>query len=655
MSANRFSRLRLYGPIALALLIFSASYLVYSQRLREANQQVLLSVSEATWMASQAEFELQRFLVAVGDHTAGRGGVDREQLVERLELLWSRLPVLVEGEDSRFVRERTNIEAIVADLEADLRAIERLLADGVGGIELRDAVDTRLRPHVAPLHDVSLHINKIAAELHFDLQRRIGLLAQNHLVALAGILGSVAILVLLLVREVRRTQRLLAEARQARQRIEHLAHHDTLTALPNRRLFQDRLEQALARWRRHGDGLALHLIDLDRFKEVNDSFGHAAGDALLREAGQRMRACLRDADTLARFGGDEFAVVQIDVNRSSDAASLAERLCEALRAPMQLGGQSVRPSGSVGIALVPNDGAEAATLLRHADLALYRSKSDGRDRYAFYAAEMDRANRDRRRLLADLAAALEEGQLAVHYQLRFAADGRATCAEALLRWAHPERGTLPASSFVPLAEESGLIVPLGGWVIETACRDCHGWRHGGDGLRLRVAVNLSPVQLDRDDVLGRAERALAATGLLPTDLEVEIAEGPLLAGDPRLLERLGALRARGVRVLLDDFGLGRSSLGALREMPLDGVKIAVALARTVTEPRGAAFYAGLTALARGLGLEVVGEGAESAAQVEAMRRLGCDQVQGFHLAPPEPAPAIAARLARRRASTVGPA
>lgn len=650
MSPTSLARLRLYGPIIVALVIFSASYLVYSQRLREANEHVLLSVGEATWMASQVEFELQRFIVAVDDYADGFAGVGRRQVSDRLDVLWSRLPVLIEGDDSRFIRERTDVEAIVRGLEGDLHAIDGLLAAGADAKALHDAVDTRLRPRVMPLHELTLGINQIGGELHTGLQRRIASLTQNHLIALAGILGSVTILVLLLVREVRRTRRLLAEAREARQRIEHLAHHDTLTALPNRRLFQDRLEQALARWRRHGDGLALHLIDLDRFKEVNDSFGHAAGDAVLREAAQRLRACLRDADTLARIGGDELAVVQIEVTRAAEAAALAERLCEALRQPIQLGARSLRPTGSIGIALVPDDGTDAATLLRCADLALYRSKSDGRDRYAFYAAEMDRANRDRRELLADLRTAHERGQLAVHYQLRFGGDGRASCAEALLRWAHPRRGVVPAASFVPLAEESGLIVPIGRWVVETACRECAAWRRLG-GPRLRVAVNLSTVQLERDDMPERIERALAAAGLAAGDLEVEITEGPLLAGDARLLDRLRQLRTRGVRVMLDSFGLGRSSLGALREMPLDGVKIAVALARSVTDPKGAAFYGGLVGLARGLGLEVVGEGAESAAQVDAMRRLGCDAVQGFHLARPEPASAIAARLARRPAPT----
>jgi diguanylate cyclase (GGDEF)-like protein len=651
MTADRILKLRLYAPIVVALAIFLASYLVYSQRLREANEDVLISISEAGWMATQAEFELQRLLLAVEDHAAGRA--DRPRVVERLEILWSRLPVMVEGVDSQLIRQRTDVDALARALEAELSAIERLLATGIDAVELREAVNTRLRPYEGPMHELSLAINRLNGELHASLQNRIAQLVRNHLVALAGIFGSVALLVLLLAREIRRTQRLLAEAREARQRIEHLAHHDTLTALPNRRLFQDRLEQALARWRRHGDRLALHLIDLDRFKEINDGFGHAAGDALLRETAQRMRDCLRDADTLARIGGDEFAVVQTDIGRTADAAALAERLCEALRPPLLIAGKSLRPSGSIGIALVPDDGIDAAALLRHADLALYRSKSDGRDRYAFYTAEMDRANRDRRRLLADLAAALDGDRLALHYQLRFDPDGRPRSAEALLRWTHPERGPVPPASLVGLAEESGMIVPIGAWVIDTACRDCAAWRAATGAPRVRVSVNLSAVQLDRDDIPARIERALAATGLAAVDLELEIAEEPLLVGELRLYERLRHLRTRGVRVLLDDFGLGRSSLGALREMPLDGVKVAVALARGVTEPDGAAFYAGVVGLAHGLGLEVVGEGAETAAQVEAMRRLGCDEVQGFHLAPPEPAAAVAARLTRRLAETAG--
>ncbi len=641
---------RRYGPIGVALAILCGGYVYFSLRLRDANEHLLRSNTEAQWMAFQTELELMRLRLASERYAFGTAPVSRDTVLERIDLLRSRLPLLVEGEDSRLMRRAPGLDELVARTEREIGAVEQLVLTRPPGPELGRAVQERLQPLVEPMHDMVLAVLHASGDIHTQIQNRIRRLSESHWVALLSVLVGMAMLVVLLVREILRTQRLLKAAAAAERHAAEMANHDALTSLPNRRLFQDRLDHALAVARRQGGQLALHVVDLDRFKEVNDRLGHVAGDMLLRVMAERMSACLRAADTLARLGGDEFAILQLDVGGPADVMALMDRLFPSIRQPLDIGGTAMRPGASIGTALSPGDGVDADTLLRHADLALYRAKSDGRDRQTFYVAEMDYAQRQRRELLADLSGALERGELSMQYQLRFAASGRPVAIEALLRWSDPARGLIPPAAFLPVVEDSALIVALGGWVIETVCRDIALWRRARGAWSLRVSVNIASAQLLRDDLPARIDRALAQAGVRPDSLELELPESAVASIGASTVARLEALRARGVRILLDHFGTGHSSIGALRELPIDGVKLAGGLTRDVHLPRGFALYEGMVRLAHGMGLRVVGAGVETEQQAEVLRRLGCDELQGFHLAEPEAAERLAERLARPQAA-----
>ena len=651
MNEGRWGTFRRYGPIVLALAVLCAGYIYFSQRLRSANDHLLSANNEAQWMAFQTELELARLRMAADRYAFGIEPISREAVLERVDLLRSRLPLLLEGDDSHLVRHASGVEELVPKLEAELAEVERLLVSRPPGPGLGAAIDARLEPMVDPVHTMVLEVLHASSALHTEIQNGIERLSESHWVALVSILIGLAMLVALLFREILRTQRLLKEAASAERLAAELANHDALTGLPNRRLFQDRLDHAIAVARRRGGRLALHLIDLDRFKDVNDRHGHAAGDALLCAMAQRMLACLRAADTLARLGGDEFAILQLDIDGPGDVSALMTRLDAAIRQPLDIGGTVLRPTTSIGTALSPGDGDDGDTLLRHADVALYRAKSDGRDRQTFYVADMDRDERARRQLLADLEEATRRDQLTLLHQLRYAADGRPVAVEALLRWADPSRGLVPPGDFLPLVEDSALIVALGAWVLDAACRESKVWR-GAHAGPPRIAVNIAGAQLVRDDLPARVEQALAQCGLTPADLEIELPESAVAAVDATMTARLEALRQRGAHILLDHFGTGHSSIGALRELPIDGIKLAGSLAADVHLPRGAALYEGMVRLAHGMGLRVVAAGVENAQQAELLRRLGCDELQGFHLAPPEAAGCLARRL-KAQLSAVG--
>lgn len=447
-----------------------------------------------------------------------------------------------------------------------------------------------------------------------------------------------------------------------RTKLEHLAHHDPLTGLPNRTLLADRLERALARDRRTAARTALLVIDLDAFKSVNDAFGHAAGDELLVTVAARLREALRDEDTVARLGGDEFAVVASGLSGADAAATVAHKVLDALHDEVHVAGRAVRVGGSVGVAVAPDDAADAATLMRHADLAMYRVKREGRGSVAYFTPDLDARMRARAALTEDLRGALRsEASLWVAYQPRVRlSDGALEGVEALARWDHPSQGAIPPGTFVPLAEEAGLVAALGAFVLDRACADLAGWRAAGLAVP-RVCVNVSVHQLRADD-FGRSVRdALARHGLEPKDLELEVTESVM--ADERhdaagSLVALAALQAIGVRVAMDDFGTGYSSLHRLAVLPVDVLKIDRSFVRGLGSPgsgafdptatgtddagRGTAVVDAVLALAAGLGLEVVAEGIEEPAQRLALMTRGCRVGQGFLMARPMPADDLAA-------------
>ncbi|KAA5610421.1 bifunctional diguanylate cyclase/phosphodiesterase [Rhodovastum atsumiense] len=434
----------------------------------------------------------------------------------------------------------------------------------------------------------------------------------------------------------------VTERREAEAHIAHLAHHDILTGLPNRGLFRERLDRALARARR-GRGCAVQLIDLDRFKEVNDTLGHPVGDALLRAVTERLRAVLRETDTLARLGGDEFAVIETDVDLPQDATALARRIIEAIGQPFEVDGHQVCIGASVGIAVAPSDGLEPDALIKGADMALYRAKADGRGCWRFFEPEMDARMQLRRALEMDLRRAVAAREFEVFYQPIVDVRSRQVSGlEALLRWRHPERGLVPPDSFIPLAEEIGLIVPLGEWVMHRACAEATTW----PGTP-KVAVNLSPAQFGHRGLVGAVASALAETGLDPARLELEITETVMLQDTQATMATLQQLKGLGVRIAMDDFGTGYSSLSYLQRFPFDKVKIDRAFTRDLERSRQSnAIVRAVTGLCTGLDMTTTAEGVETEGQFQVLLHEGCGEAQGYLFSKPLPAGEIPALLQR---------
>jgi len=426
----------------------------------------------------------------------------------------------------------------------------------------------------------------------------------------------------------------ITEWQRAQAQIFHMARHDALTNLPNRTLFREQLEQAL-RLAKRGDKFAVLCLDLDHFKDINDSLGHPIGDALLMEVGRRLSGCVRQGDTVARLGGDEFAIVQLcGTDEANPAVSLASRIVEEIAQPYDIGGHQLVIGVSVGISLAPGDGKNPDELIKKADLALYRAKADGRSTYRFFEAGMDARAQARRLLELDMRAALPRGEFEVHYQpIRDVAAETIVACEALVRWRHPLRGLIPPGNFIPLAEETGLIIQLGEWVLRTACRDAASWPDD-----VGVAINLSPVQFKNPNLLAHVMSALAQSGLPARRLELEITESVLLQNSEATLATLHALRANGVRISLDDFGTGYSSLSYLRSFPFDKIKIDRSFVEDVTSRDDSlAIVRAVTGLGRSLGIATTAEGVETVAQLDLLRREGCTQVQGYLFSRPCPA------------------
>ena len=430
----------------------------------------------------------------------------------------------------------------------------------------------------------------------------------------------------------------VTERRQAESRIAYMATHDPLTDLPNRSFLRGRLSQMLlAAAKEEATGVgrlsALLLLDLDRFKEINDTLGHAAGDRLLRIVAERLRNLVGREDLVARLGGDEFAIL-LSVDGAGAAADLSQRIIDALIAPYDLEGHQANIGASIGISLAPTDGLDSEGLLRCADLALYRAKSQGRGGFAFFQSEMTAAAQHRRVLELELRDALTQGQFEAYYQPQFGAkSGRVRGAEALIRWRHPARGLVGPNEFISIAEEVGLIVPIGEWILRQACREAAQWREG-----MRVAVNISAAQFKGNRLAEMVISALAASGLPPTQLELEITESVLLEETEATLKTLHQLRSFGVRVSLDDFGTGYSSLSYLRSFPFDKIKIDRSFVGEVTaSANGAAIVRAIAGLGASLGMEITAEGVETQEQLDLVRREGCTEVQGYYFSPPRPA------------------
>jgi diguanylate cyclase (GGDEF)-like protein len=442
-----------------------------------------------------------------------------------------------------------------------------------------------------------------------------------------------------------RTQGLEAANKQLR----HLATHDALTGLPNRVLLDDRLTQAVAHAERDGHFFAVAMFDLDRFKVVNDSFGHRAGDRLIKEVAQRLAGVARSTDTVARLGGDEFLFIMDRLGSREDALQIARRAVEALSHPIPLGEVDIHASASIGVAMFPVDGKGVDTLLANADAAMYCAKQRGRNNIQSYASGMNAITQDKVKLESDLHGALTLNQLELHFQPKLETMSDAIHgAEALVRWRHPERGLVPPGEFIPLAEACGLINKIGEWVVREACRQARAWQLQGLPP-LRVAVNLSAMQFRDGNLLHMIAEALVASDLEPRFLEVEITESALMSDPEESVKILEQLSRMGVVVSVDDFGTGYSSMSYLRRFPIDKLKIDRSfINELLARADDASIVRGIVSLAHSLRLKVVAEGVETSEQLELLRTLGCDQYQGFCFSPAVPAAKFAELLVESR-------
>ncbi|EHR69416.1 diguanylate cyclase (GGDEF) domain-containing protein [Burkholderiales bacterium JOSHI_001] len=561
------------------------------------------------------------------------------------------------------------------EAEDNARAITRLVNDNP---ELWRVVVPRLEmllgarasdrtPEIRTLFDeqgqqVARSADALAAPLMtqtyavFDAGRPVGqvwvqrslrpLLLQTGWFALLGaLLGSAVFLALRVLP--------LRALRQSNARLTREATHDALTDLPNRALFNDRLEQAMLRAQRHKRTMALMFLDLDNFKDINDSLGHATGDLALRLVAQRLQACLDSAGptpgrrahdgshTLARLGGDEFTVLLESAGTVEQISAVAEGLLDSVRQPLPLDGRTLHISSSLGIALFPRDDVDAGSLMRHADMAMYRAKELGRNSWQFFNDELNRGIQDRIALDQALRRALDQQEFLLHYQPKSdLASGRITGVEALLRWQRPGVGLVAPDKFIGALEENRLIVPVGAWVIETACAQLRAWDRAGMPP-LSMAVNLSVRQFRDPELVDRVQRVLQATGLAPQRLELELTESLLMDDNRHSQAVLNRLSALGVRVAIDDFGTGYSSLAYLKRFKLDTLKLDRSFVRDLpADTENGAIAGAVVAMAHALKLQVVCEGVETQGQHDFLQRLGCDGLQGFWLARPMPAPEL---------------
>ena len=445
------------------------------------------------------------------------------------------------------------------------------------------------------------------------------------------------------------TVRDITVRKQTEETLRNLAYLDPLTGLPNRLLFHDRLVQAMERGRRTRQLLAVLLVDLDRFKLINDSLGLEKGDQVLRAVAERLGRTLRRSDTVARLGGDEFMLLVASAANAEAAAKVAQKVLDTLRPPFTVNGHELTASASIGIALFPYDGDDADTLIKNADTALSRAKEQGRNHFQFYTNDMNATAFERLMLESRLRKALEQGELVLYYQPQVSLQtGRIVGVEALVRWFHPDLGMVPPAEFIPLAEETGLIVPIGEWVLRTACRDGRRWQELGF-RPLRVAVNLSARQFQQGDLVDVVARVLDETLLPAADLELELTESVIMRDAAESVRRLRELTALGIHLAVDDFGTGYSSLGYLRTFPIRSLKIDRSFIRDIDrDPNGAAIAQAIIALASSLGLKAIAEGVETREQLDMLRGWGCEEMQGYYFCRPVPADELLALLRQER-------
>ena len=427
----------------------------------------------------------------------------------------------------------------------------------------------------------------------------------------------------------------VSAARAKSLEMSHLAQHDSLTGLPNRVLFNDRLAQAISLAMRQDKQLALMFVDLDQFKKINDSLGHGVGDKLLQSVADRLVNCVRRTDTVSRMGGDEFVVLLSQVEHEEDAAVSARKILRALAAPHTLDNKNLDISVSIGVSTYPSDGPDAESLMNKADTAMHEAKKQGRNNYQFFRRDMQLRLADRQLLEGDLRYALGRNEFLLHYQPKFNLQtGQITGMEALIRWVHPQRGVVPPAEFIPIAEECGLILPIGRWVLLEACRQARAWSDSGVGI-VPVAVNVSAAEFGDKDFVSRVRAVLIATGVKPPNLELELTESVLMQDAESTVRTLGALKAMGVTLAIDDFGTGYSSFTYLRRFPVDALKLDQSFVQEITEdPGDATIVSAMINIGKSLNQRVIAEGVETRAQLKFLQSHGCGEGQGYYFSHP---------------------
>jgi len=436
-------------------------------------------------------------------------------------------------------------------------------------------------------------------------------------------------------------QQMIRKLEASRKWERHLVYYDTLTNLPNRSLFYDRLERAIAHARRNGQTVAVLFIDLDEFKRINDALGHSKGDILLQIVSRNLKKCIRESDTIARLGGDEFTVVLENVDQAHDAVRVAKKILERLSGPLSIGGVEVCVTGSIGISLFPSDATDVESLVKYADVAMYYAKGKGKNNYHLFSPSMDIPGHKRLLMAEAMRHAVESDEFVIHYQPQVSLiTGTMTGAEALLRWNYPSVGVIPPAEFIPLAEETGIIVRIGKWLLRTVCEQNKAWQKAG--LKpIKVAVNLSARQFSSKGLIQNISQTLAATGLEPKFLELEITESCAMQDLEYTVATLQILKEKGVQLAVDDFGTGYSSMGNLKYYPVDVLKIDRAFIKNLpTDRDNAAITTAIIAMAHSLGKRTIAEGVETEAQATFLRSISCDEMQGYHFSRPVSSEAI---------------
>lgn len=591
-----------------------------------------ISVYNPAWEAGQATSEFMRLENRLAEFANTDIGIAKDEVELRYEILLGRARMLNEGSFQDFLNRYPEHGATLREFQERLSAVQPLIdkLDQQPGAA-REALKI-VKPLEGRLTQLASAAHNHGAELVQKDQQE---LIRLHW-AFSGIAASLILVGVVLIALLDRHNRLLG---RAHQELHVLAHQDALTGLPNRVVLRDRLEEALATAKQPGRTVAVSYLDLDHFKNVNDSFGHETGDELLKAVADRLKACIplqgqgQVKNLISRFGGDEFAILQTGIRKPDECAALASRIVDALREPFRVNGQEIFIGTSIGIASAQGN-MTPSQVLKHADMALYCAKADGRGTFRFFEPAMDAQLQARRTLEADLRKAMTNEEFELFYQPQInLKDNEISGFETLLRWHHPERGLVPPSEFIPVVEDTGLIIPLGDWIIEQACREAAAWPRN-----ISVAVNLSPVQFRNRSLVQSVSRALALSGLAPHRLELEITESVLLQDNETTVSTLHQLRRLGVRIAMDDFGTGYSSLSYLRSFPFDKLKIDQSFVREMSQRADClAIVQSVANLGASLGMPTVAEGVETEEQLRQIQAAGCTDAQGYYYGRPKPA------------------